>query len=71
MFLMFLKCIWAFGLGVRERQLHGDDTVVRDTKVIHGEVADGSRVSDDKVQCVSFGVSGDVNMLMEVEAVQQ
>ena len=45
--------------------------MVRDTKVIHGEIADGGRVSDDQVQSISFGVSGDVNMLVEVEAVQQ
>ena len=45
--------------------------MVRDTKVIHGEVVDGGRVSDDEVQCISFIVGGNVNMLVEVEAVQK
>ena len=47
-------------------QVHCNGAVVGDTKVIYKDITDGGGVGYDKVQSISFIVSGNVDMLGEV-----
>lgn len=44
--------------------------MVGHTQIVHAEIVYGSRVSDDQIEGVAFGVCGDINVLSEVETIQ-
>lgn len=58
-----------FDKGNGNDNVQGDSQMVGDCEVSAGEVADGDARGADQIQCVSFSVGGEINVLGDVEIV--